>query len=274
MANTFISTDPETKVQKTIKIPDGCTLIEMQEKEIYDLVMQITADFILNMGKRDQIFPKEVKSANEIWEYIYPIRRGVAGVLVNEDNWKKRVQGKNREDRKNEKERLCFEDIENTRIKYDEARIFYLASKGVMTSIAMDYLYPQFKREKDCGENELCEIIIRNIANECDIDLSAAKKELIKARKQYFFYHLEFPINENQHNKLLNHAILALRNTLDRKPVNKQIKGYLDTFKEIKVDCYKLMEKIYRENGDFDKLRKIRKEIIFDFEARCTSNRR
>jgi hypothetical protein len=272
MANTFISTDPETKVQKTIKIPDGCTLIEMQEKEIYDLVMQITADFILNMGKRDQIFPKEVKSANEIWEYIYPIRRGVAGVLVNEDNWKKRVQGKNREDRKNEKERLCFEDIENTRIKYDEARIFYLASKGVMTSIAMDYLYPQFKREKDYGENELCEIIIRNIANECDIDLSAAKKELIKARKQYFFYHLEFPINEDQHNKLLNHAILALRNTLDRKPVNKQIKGYLDTFKEIKVDCYKLMEKIYRENGDFDKLRKIRKEIIFDFEARCTSN--
>lgn len=272
MTNTFISTDPETKVQKTIKIPDGCTLIEMQEKEIYDLVMQITADFILNMSERDQIFPKEVKSANEIWEYIYPIRRGVAGVLVNEDNWKKRVQGKNREDRKNEKERLCFEDIENTRIKYDEARIFYLASKGVMTSIAMDYLYPHFKREKDYGENELCEIIIRNIANECDIDLSAAKKELIKARKQYFFYHLEFPINEDQHNKLLNHAIFVLRDTLDRKPINKQIKGYLDTFKEIKVDCYKLMEKIYRENGDFDKLRKIRKEIIFDFEARCTSN--
>ena len=138
MTNTFISTDPETKVQKTIKIPDGCTLIEMQEKEIYDLVMQITADFILNIGERDQIFPEEIKSSDEIWKYIYPIRRGVAGVLVNEDNWKKRVQDKKREDRKNEKEKLCFEDIANMRIKYDEARIFYLASRGVLTSVAME----------------------------------------------------------------------------------------------------------------------------------------
>ena len=272
MAKSFISTDPETKVQKIINIPDGSILIEMQEKEISDLIMQITADFILNMGERDQIFPKEIKSSDEIWEYIYPIKRGVVGVLVNEENWKKRVQGKKREDRKNEKERLCVEDIANTRIKYDEARIFYLASRGVLTSVAMDYIYPEFKREEDYGENKLCEIIIHNIANECDIDLSVAKKELIKARRQYFFYHLEFPINDDQHNKLLNHALFVLRDTLDRKPINKQIKGYLDAFKEIKVDCYKLMEKIYRENGDFDSLRNVRKEVIFDFAARCTSN--
>lgn len=272
MAKTFISTDPETREQKTIKIPDGCILVEMQEKEITNLVMQITADFILNMGERDQLFPEEIRSSNEIWKYIYPIRRGVVGVLVNEENWKKRVQGKKREDRKNEKERLCFGDIANMRIKYDEARIFYLASKGVLTSVAMNYIYPEFKREEDYGENKLCEIIIHNIANECDIDLSAAKKELIKARRQYFFYHLEFPINEDQHNKLLNHAIFVLRDTLDRKPINKQIKGYLDAFKEIKVDCYKLIEKIYRENGDFDSLRNVRKEVIFDCDARCTSN--
>ena len=236
------------------------------------MVLQITADFILNIGERDQIFPKEIKSLNGIWKYIYPIRRGVVGVLVNEENWKKRVLDKKREDRKNEKEKLRVEDIANMRIKFDEARIFYLASKGVLTSVAMDYLYPQFKREKEYGENILCEIIIHNIANECNIDLSAAKKELIKARRQYSFYHFEFPINEDQHNKLLNHTIYVLRDTIDRKPINKQIKGYYDTFIEIKVSCYKLMEKIYRENGDFDKLRKIRKEIIFDFEARCTSN--
>lgn len=272
MTNTFITTNPETKVQKTVTIPNGCILIEMQEKDISDLVMQITADFILNMSERDQIFPEEIKSSNEIWKYIYPIRRGVVGVLVNEENWKKRVQGKKREDKKNEKEKLCFENIANIRIKYDEARIFYLASKGVLTSVAMDYLCPEFKREDEYGENKLCEIIIRNIANECDIDLSAAKKELIKARRQYFFYHLEFPINEDQHNKLLNHAIFVLRDTLDRKPINKQIKGYLDAFKGIKVDCYKLIEKIYRENGDFDSLRNVRKEVIFDFDARCTLN--
>lgn len=164
MANTFMSTDPETKVQKTIKIPDGCILIEMQEKEISDLVLQITADFILNIGERDQIFPKEIKSLNGIWKYIYPIRRGVVGVLVKEENWKKRVLDKKREDRKNEKEKLRVEDIANMRIKFDEARIFYLASKGVLTSVAMDYLYPQFKREKEYGENILCEIIIHNIA--------------------------------------------------------------------------------------------------------------
>ena len=272
MTNTFITTNPETKVHKTVTIPNGCILIEMQEKDISNLVMQITADFILNMSERDQIFPEEIKSSNEIWKYIYPIRRGVVGVLVNEENWKKRVQGKKREDKKNEKEKLCFEDIANIRIKYDEARIFYLASKGVLTSVAMDYICPEFKREDEYGENKLCEIIIRNIANECDIDLSAAKKELIKARRQYFFYHLEFPINEDQHNKLLNHAIFVLRDTLDRKPINKQIKGYLDAFKGIKVDCYKLIEKIYRENGDFDSLRNVRKEVIFDFDARCTLN--
>ena len=272
MTNTFITTNPETKVHKTVTIPNGCILIEMQEKDISNLVMQITADFILNMSERDQIFPEEIKSSNEIWKYIYPIRRGVVGVLVNEENWKKRVQGKKREDKKNEKEKLCFEDIANIRIKYDEARIFYLASKGVLTSVAMDYICPEFKREDEYGENKLCEIIIRNIANECDIDLSAAKKELIKARRQYFFYHLEFPINDDQHNKLLNHALFVLRDTLDRKPINKQIKGYLDAFKGIKVDCYKLIEKIYRENGDYDSLRNVRKEVIFDFEARCTSN--
>lgn len=268
MAKSFISTDPETKVQKIINIPDGSILIEMQEKEISDLIMQITADFILNMGERDQIFPKEIKSSDEIWEYIYPIKRGVVGVLVNEENWKKRVQGKKREDRKNEKERLHVEDIANMRIKYDEARIFYLASKGVLTSIAMDYLYPQFRRDKDHGENNLCEIINHIIIDKCNIDF----QELKKTYKHYTFSYFEFPINEDLHSKLLNHAIHVLRDTLDRKPINKQFKDYLDTFKEIKVNCYKLIEKIYRENEDFDKLRNIRKEIIFDFEARCISN--
>ena len=34
MANTFVSTDPETKAQKTIKIPDGCIIVEMRTKEM------------------------------------------------------------------------------------------------------------------------------------------------------------------------------------------------------------------------------------------------
>ena len=46
MTNTFISTDPETKAQKTIKIPDGCIIVEMKAKEMSDFIMKTFAGFL------------------------------------------------------------------------------------------------------------------------------------------------------------------------------------------------------------------------------------
>ena len=269
MANTFISTDPDTKEQRTVNIPDGCILVEMQEKEITDFVMQITVDFTLNMGERDQIFPKEIKSVNGIWKYIYPIRRGVVGVLVNEEKWEKRIQSIKQAERKKEKEKLCIEDIAKMRIKYDEARIFYLASKGVLTPVAMDYLYPEFKKEEDYGENTLCEIILHDIVEKIEINLPAAKKELTKSRRQCYFFVFEFPISEEQKIAFLDHVTQILGEIVDRTPIRKNISNYLEAFNNTQIDCYKLLKKIYRESGDDNNLFKTLEKIIFNFNIKC-----
>ena len=72
MANTFISTDPDSKKQKTVKIPDGCIIIEMGAKEMKQFVMETFVGFLfVDERERLQVFPKEVKTFDEIWLYFF-----------------------------------------------------------------------------------------------------------------------------------------------------------------------------------------------------------
>lgn len=270
MANTFISIDPETKVQKTVTIPDGCIIVEMKAKEMSDFIMKTFAGFLFADEKaRLQVFPKEVKTFDGIWQYVYPIKRGVAAIMVNEEKWGKLLKDQKAKEEKERIEQLCSNDIAAMRIKYDEARIFYLASKGVLTTIAMDYLFPEFKKDKNQDEDILCEVVLQEIVEQIKIDLSAVRKELTKSRKQYHFYVLEFPISEEQRIAFLDHATHVLCEIVDRKPIRKKISNYLEAFNDAQIDCYKLLKKIYRENGDDDNLFKTLERIIFNLDIKC-----
>ena len=270
MANSFISTDPETKVQKIINIPDGCIIVEMKAKEMSDFIMKTFAGFLFADEKaRLQVFPKEVKTFDGIWQYVYPIKRGVAAIMVNEEKWGKLLKDQKAKEEKERIEQLCSNDIAAMRIKYDEARIFYLASKGVITSIAMDYLFPEFKRDKKQDEDILCEIILHDIVEKTKIDLSTARKELKKTLRQCHFFVLEFPISEEQKIAFLDHAILTLCEILYRKPIRKNISNYLEAFNDAQIDCYKLLKKIYRETGDDNNLFKTLERIIFNTDIKC-----
>lgn len=270
MVNTFISTDPETKAQKTIKIPDGCIIVEMKAKEMSDFIMKTFAGFLFaDERARLQVFPREIKTFDGVWQYVYPIKRGVAAIMVNEEKWEKLLKDQKAKEEKARIEQLCSNDIAALRIKYDEARIFYLASKGVLTSIAMDYLFPEFKRDKKQDEDILCEIILHDIVEKIKIDLSAARKELKKLRRQCHFFVLEIPISEKQKIAFLDHAILTLCEIVDRKPIRKNISNYLEAFNDAQIDCYKLLKKIYRENGDDNNLFKTLERIIFNLDIKC-----
>ena len=273
MANTFVSTDPETKAQKTIKIPDGCIIVEMRTKEMSDFVMKTFAGFIFSDEKaRLQVFPKEVKTFDGIWQYVYPIKRGIAAIMVNEEKWEKLLKDQKAKEEKARIEQLCSNDIAALRIKYDEARIFYLASKGVLTSIAMDYLFPEFKRDKNQDENILCEIILHDIIERIKIDLPAASKELTKSRRHCHFFVFEFPISKEQKMAFLDHATHILCEIVDRKPIRKNISNYLEAFNDAQIECYKLLKKIYRENGDDNNLFKTLERIIFNLDIKCNSD--
>lgn len=269
MANTFISTNPETKVQKTITIPDGCIIVEMKAKEMSDFVMKTFAGFLFADEKaRLQVFPKEVKTFDGIWQYVYPIKRGVAAIMVNEEKWEKLLKYQKAKEEKERFEQLCSDDIAAIRVKYDEARIFYLASKGVLTTIAMDYLFPEFKGDKNQDEVILCEIVLHDIVEKIKIDLSATRKELTKSRRQCHFFVLEFPISEEQKIAFLDHATFTLCEIVDRKPIRKNISNYLEAFNNAQIDCYKLLKKIYRENGDVNNLFKTLERIIFNLDVK------
>ncbi len=270
MANTFISIDPETKVQKTITIPDGCIIVEMKAKEMSDFIMKTFAGFLFADERvRLQVFPKEVKTFDGVWQYVYPIKRGVAAIMVNEEKWEKLLKDQKTKEEKERIEQLCRNDFAAIRIKYNEARIFYLASKGVLTHIAMYYLFPEHKEEKDQYEDDLREIVLHDIIEKAQIDLAAAKKELTKSRRQCHFFVLEFPISEEQKIAFLDHAIHILCEIVNRKPIRKNVSNYLEAFNDAQIDCYKLLKKIYKENGDDDNLFKTLERIIFNLDIKC-----
>lgn len=62
MANTFISTDPETKVQKIVRIPDGCIVVELSDDEFSSFMLEVSLDLFFE-GDRNIVdfFPCPVK---------------------------------------------------------------------------------------------------------------------------------------------------------------------------------------------------------------------
>lgn len=270
MTNTFISTDPETKVRKTIKIPDGCIIVEMKAKEMSDFVIKTFAGFLFADEKaRLQVFPKEVKTFDSIWQYVYPIKRGVAAIMVNEEKWENLLKDQKAREEKERFEQLCSDDIAAIHVKYDEARIIYLASKGALTHIAMYYLFPEHKIEKNQYENNLREIVLHDIIEKAQIDLTIEKKELTESRKHDTFFVSEFPISREQKLDYLDHATHILWEIVDRKPIRKNTGNYLEAFNDAQIDCYKLLKKIYRETGDDNNLFKTLERIIFNTDIKC-----
>lgn len=269
MTNTFISTDPETKAQKTIKIPDGCIIVEMKAKEMSDFIMKTFAGFLfVDERARLQVFPKEIKTFDGVWQYVYPIKRGVAAIMVNEEKWGKLLKEQKAKEKKERIEQVCRNDFAAICIKYNEARIFYLASKGVLTHIAMYYLFPEHKMDKNQYEDNLREIVLHNIIEKAQIDLTAAKKELTESRRHDTFFVFEFPISREQKLDYLDHATHILCEIVNRKPIKKDISNYIEAFNNTQIDCYNLLKKIYRENGDDNNLFKTLERIIFNFDLK------
>ncbi len=274
MANTFISTDPKTKKQKTVNIPDGCIVVEMNTKEMGEFVSDAFGSFLTTDGiERIQVFPKEVKTFNGIWRYLFPIRRGVTAALVNKEKWEMRIKAIEAEKEKKKIEKLSREDIGEMYINFDEAKVFYLASKGYLTSIATKYLFPcrnDTMYASDYGK-KLRDTILRKILEENNIDVPTLKKNISSANRQNRFFYYEFPVPEDQRNLLLNHVERVLLDTLNRKPLRKHSMYYLGWLKEERVKCYFLLKRLYRETGEVEKLRNTLTEIIFNL-GRIKSN--
>ncbi|MBR4774317.1 MAG: hypothetical protein IK010_07810 [Bacteroidales bacterium] len=244
MANTFISTDPDTKKQKTVKIPEGCIIIEMNAKEMRKFIIETFVGFLfVEKRERLQVFPKEVKTFDGIWRYVYPIRRGVAALMVNAEKWENLIEYIRQEKEKEEKNRLIHEDIESRWIELKNAKALIEISRGnLIRDLIDDYnLYFKHKKNNIIWDDELLYIL-----EKYQIDTSAIKKN-----KDYKNYRSEIvgqiEITNNDRLKLLKKSIYILKRLLQKsklkigKDDNNYKAGILNVKREsleCLIDCY------------------------------------
>jgi hypothetical protein len=156
MANTFISTDPETKVQKIVRIPDGCIVVELSDDEFSSFMLEVSLDLFFE-GDRNIVdfFPCPVKKESDIWPYVYHINDNITAVVVCGIKYDKWIDGKKKSFEKKYWQRQQAKELQKRKILLDEAYcIFYLLAKGKVSRMLLDLLDAdnKYKNAFDRGE--------------------------------------------------------------------------------------------------------------------------
>lgn len=267
MANTFISTDPNSKKQKTVKIPDGCIIIEMGVKEMKQFVLETFSGFLfVDEKKRLQVFPKEVKSINGIWRYVYPIRRGVAAIMVNEEKWNNLIKYKTQKKEKEERECLSAKDLGERRQALKEAQILKTIADGDLLRGIIGEYYKHKKNNNQPTKNKIRFYdIIFDTLDKYDIDITSLLGENSNTRnhreeEMEIIGHI--PISESDKESLLLFSITLLKGVITTPKVKKAGEYYNESVNSVNSRILRLLISIYKAVGDKESILKTLIDII------------
>ena len=255
MAKTFISTDPETKEQRTVKIPEGCIVFEMNAKEMKKFVMETFAGFLfVDERERLQVFPREVKTYDEIWQYVYPIRQGVAAIMVNEEKMNTLLEYRYQKKIKEDKEKLYSEDIRKRGQMLREAAICNTVASGILQRFVIEdyYTYKRNNAKIPTKNPENTNIVYTTLDN-YSIDVYSLKKKPSNARnnrdaEKEILGHVF--LSEKDNRLLLQHSTNMVKYLLSIPPIECDNQQYKDGVEKIEIDCLQLLIDNYKVLGD------------------------
>lgn len=265
----IVSTDPETHKQKNVIIPKGCIPIEMKAEEMTKfmegiIVGSIFADRINIL----QIFPKEIKSMDGVWRYVYPIKQGVVVVIVNEEKWNSYLIAAKEEEKKKEQERLFTKDISIRRKKLNGAKYYCNLAMGKLSRSLLDtydYARKNGNTDKNGGQCVNIDILIQ-IVEKYNVEVDSLIKTPSNARsnREYENEIVGYvEVNDTERSILLQNSIDILCELVKDLPIKKgadyliqekQYIEYIDTVKKIKQDAFTLLVDNYKETEDTESL--------------------